>query len=205
MDTSVIENVLTSTVFMGIAAFVARSLFTHYLNKDISNFKQQLQNDASKQVESYKSELEKDRLRLQISYGGIFEKQANAILELYQYLLKLDQARYLAVHDSKLPTDRRKEFMPHWREIRHKYSELRVLLPEHIDQDLEDFFSQMFKSILKYNSLDQRLTSNVSDEEYEKIEETQEEVFQFLEQKIPALQESLISEMRKTLGVHIEK
>ncbi len=205
MDKLLIESVITNATFLTVLGLVARSLFKHYLDKDISNFKEKIKSDASKQVEAFKSELEKDRLRLQISYGGIFEKQANAILDLYQHLLKLERARYYAVHDSKSGTDRRKDFMPHWQEIRSKYAEHRILLPEHIDTELDRFFSTLFKNVLKYNRLDQRLSSCVSDEEFEKISEVQAEVFQYLEQEIPAIQEYLISEMRKTIGVHPEK
>ncbi|MEC6899489.1 hypothetical protein [Photobacterium piscicola] len=205
MNKLLVENLLTNATFLVVLGFVARSLFKLYLDKDLSNFKEKIRNDATKQVESFKSELEKDRLRLQISYGGIFEKQANAILELYQEFIKLDRARYYAVHDSKSATERRNDFIQHWNEIQNKYKEHRVLLPEHIDRDMKAFFEKMFKNIIRYNRLESRYGTCNSEEEFEGIAKKQSEVMNFLEQEIPSLQELLITEMRKTLGVHLEK
>lgn len=74
-----LDTFLSSALVIGAVTFLARSIFLHYLNKDIALYKEQIKSEASNQLETYKSELEKDRLRLQISYGGIFEKQANAV------------------------------------------------------------------------------------------------------------------------------
>ena len=47
-------------------------------------FKSKLAQDAAESISSYQSDLEKERIRLQISYGGIFEKQASVIVELFR-------------------------------------------------------------------------------------------------------------------------
>ena len=40
-----------------------------------------------RQADEFRHQLGLDRQRLEISYGGIYEKQANAILEMYALLL----------------------------------------------------------------------------------------------------------------------
>ena len=71
----VIAAVVSNAVALAALGFLFKSLIGHFLDKDIN---------------SYKSKLDAENLKLQIAYGGIFEKQANAILELYSKLLSLE-------------------------------------------------------------------------------------------------------------------
>lgn len=71
----IIAVIVSNAVALGALGFLFKALIGHLLDKDIS---------------SYKSKLDAENLKLKISYGGIFEKQANVILELYTKLLSLE-------------------------------------------------------------------------------------------------------------------
>ena len=82
---------ISNSFVLIVLGFLSKKLIKHFLDKDISKFKSEIQFKATQEIESYKSNLEKERARLQISYGGIFERQAEAILAIYQNLLLLDR------------------------------------------------------------------------------------------------------------------
>lgn len=109
-----IENFIVAlganALVLGALAYLVRSLIGHRLEKDISEFKRTLELAAQREIEAYKSQLEKDRLRLQISYGGIFEKQASAILDLYKGVVTLERAAFAAIHHGGSLSDRQTAF-----------------------------------------------------------------------------------------------
>lgn len=70
----VLASLLSNAIVLGVIGYLSKSMFTHFLNRDIERFKSEILADASKQIESYKSKLEIERNRLQISYGGIFQR-----------------------------------------------------------------------------------------------------------------------------------
>jgi len=69
--------------------FLARSITKHFLSKDIEKFKGGLQSSSERAISDYKAGIDKERVRLQISYGGIFKKQAETIIELYRLIASL--------------------------------------------------------------------------------------------------------------------
>jgi|GEM_PF-2955402 len=67
--------IVSNTIAMGALGFLFKSIINNYLAKN---------------VEAFKATLQKENTRLQISYGGIFEQQANALKGLYSRLLDLE-------------------------------------------------------------------------------------------------------------------
>ena len=97
----VFASIIGNTIVISVLGYLGNALIGNLLQKDLSefnsklekevdHFKQQLEAKANLELEKYKHDLQKDQLRLQISYGGIFEKQANAILDIYRGLLVVE-------------------------------------------------------------------------------------------------------------------
>lgn len=112
----VIAAVISNAVALTALGFLVKSLIGHFLDKEIS---------------LYKSKLEAENLKLQIAYGGIFEKQANTILELYSKLLVLE----LGASPGNLMT------VKQWNDYRESiqsaatfYHEQRVMIPQTLDE-----------------------------------------------------------------------
>lgn len=199
VTTALVSNALA----LAILALLCRSIIKHWLDKDISTFKNNLQAGAEKQIHDYKSELEKERIRLQISYGGIFEKQAKTIQMLYQGLVDIENAINNAVHSGGNPKLRKEEFRIEWEKLRQIHIESRVLIPEDIDDEFIKFLRLIFGSVLKLTNLDIQLDSGriLTDTQFDKLYEKQDELYDIFEQKIPPLKELLVLKMRETLGV----
>jgi len=199
----VIAALVSNAIIFAILALLCKSIIKHWLDKDISTFKNKLQADAEKQLHDYKSELEKERIRLQISYGGIFEKQAEKILMLYQGLIDIEYVINNAVHGGGDPKLRKEEFRKEWEKLRQAHIESKVLIPEDIDDEFVKFLRLIFRSVLKLTSIDIKLDSGrrLTDAQFDQLYEKQDELYDIFEQKIPPLKELLIGKMRETLGV----
>lgn len=111
----VIAAVVSNAVALAALGFLFKSLIGHFLDKDIN---------------SYKSKLDAENLKLQIAYGGIFEKQANAILELYSKLLSLE----LGASSGNLRTPEQwNKYLDSIQSAASFYHEQRVMIPQTLD------------------------------------------------------------------------
>ena len=199
------ETIITAlganALVIAALAYLMRSLIGHRLEKDISEFKRTLELTAQREIEAFKAQLEKDRLRLQISYGGIFEKQAGAILELYRNVLALERAASKAVNSGEPIPQRKTAFRDALSKIRRSYHEDRILLPQHIDEMVGHFMDRMFRSVLEVANLESRDFSRVTEEEFKKLSEREDKAYEIVESELPTLRENLIVSMRRTVGV----
>lgn len=185
-----------------VLGWLARSLGSQLLARDIEKFKSNIELTAAREIETYKAQLEKDRLRLQISYGGIFEKQANAILDLYKIVLTLESAASDAVSNlSEPPQEWQFAFRQAWSAIRTSYQQSRILLPQEIDEMLGNFINQMFRGVFEYMRMEARDLRRVTDDEFQRLSDRQEAALEIIETELPALRETLLSSMRRTMGV----
>ncbi len=199
-----IENFIASlganALVLGALTYLLRSLIGNRLNKDVEEFKHTLELKTQHEIESYKAQIEKDRLRLQISYGGIFEKQAGAILELYKNILALEGAASDAVYFGGSAPERKEAFHKAWAKIRNSYNEDRILLPRHIDEMVGQFMDRMRRCVFEIANIDSRGFARTTEEEFERLSAKQDKAYEIIETDLPALREKLIISMRQTVG-----
>ena len=154
-----------------------------------------------REIEGYKAQLEKERLRLQISYGGIFEKQATAILELYRGLIDFESAATQAIHGGGTVSERRETFRKPWAAVRRLYYESRILLPQEIDEALVKFVDDLFLNASAYTRSEMRDAGRMTDEQFEQLIQKQDKMLEVIETELPPIREMLVANMRKALGV----
>jgi hypothetical protein len=85
---TVIQNVLATSsivaIVLVILGFLAKSLFSQILSKDVENYKIKLQSE----VEQLKANLEKASIEHQIRFKSLHTKRAEVIAELYSLLVQ---------------------------------------------------------------------------------------------------------------------
>ncbi|MDP1610892.1 MAG: hypothetical protein Q8M11_07515 [Sulfuritalea sp.] len=190
-----------NALIVGALAFLIRSLVGHRLEKDIAEFKRDIERTAQREIETYRAQLEKDRLRLQISYGGIFEKQANAILDIYRSVVALERAASDAVHSGGNLSERQAGFHQSWAAVRNSFLDNRILLPRETDEMLSKFIDRMSRSVFEVTRIEKRDLSRVTDDEFRRLTDRQEKAYEIIESELPELRERLIKSMRLTVGV----
>lgn len=152
-------------------------------------------------LDDYEHKLEKERIRLQISYGGIFEKQAEALLSLHRSLVDLQNDASDAMNEVPEDTKLKMEFRKSWVNIRIEYSKNRALLPEDIDENAKDFLENILNGFLFFQSVERRLLRRPSDDEFDKLLLKQDEATKLILVEVPKIEQKLVETMRIRLGV----
>lgn len=136
-----IDNLLAALATNGIVlialGFLIKAIIVHLLNKDISNYKAELQQSSEKETASYKSQLEIQQSRQRISYSGVFEKQAEAMMGLYSKILLLEGI----ANEGLRKNDNWNEYSVKLRECNNYYQEVKILVPEAVEPSLDKVLS----------------------------------------------------------------
>lgn len=203
MAYSIFKSLFSYALLLAALTYLTKSLIKHWLDKDVDKFKSRIEKEANLEIEKYKNQLDVERLRLQISYGGIFEKQATAILELYQQLLDLETAASDALHITGTNKERRVAFKEVWKEALKAYHVNRILIPQEIDTNLEQFLNTSYQSVSTYLIKDEIRIERMTDEQFEKFSNDQDNAINMLQEKLPDIKLQLINAMRKTIGTNV--
>lgn len=203
MAYSIFKSLFSYALLLAALTYLTKSLIKHWLDKDVDKFKSRIEKEANLEIEKYKNQLDVERLRLQISYGGIFEKQATAILELYQQLLDLETAASDALHITGTNKERRVAFKEVWKEALKAYHVNRILIPQEIDTNLEQFLNTSYQYVSTYLIKDEIRIERMTDEQFEKFSNDQDNAINMLQEKLPDIKLQLINAMRKTIGTNV--
>ena len=199
MSEEVIKAIVENTLALGILAFLCKSIIKHWLDKDVKDFKNKIELEAKQTLSQYQSELEKERIRLQIQYGGIFEKQAEAILEFYKLIVvfqkTINDAMFRSDHDESY-----EDFLEKWRELIKYYDDHQILLPESIEKIFGDFHRTAFFSATDYRRAEYRINrQHITDKQLDRMFAKQDKALADIEQ-IPKLQDELKKCLRHAIG-----
>lgn len=206
-------------VLVASLTYLCKSIITHWLDKDIERFKQtllsdsdkemalfrvKLQEDSQRQIEEFKAKLESQRARMQISYGGIFVKQAEAILEIDVLLFKLQEAGFNFCDDPK-NADYRSEFANRFWEARMMLEKYSILMPNSIVDTIRSFINTSHMRPRDIARLErslsniQKLGNDIKFEElHKKLDDANSELFE----KLPQIRELIKNEFRLLLNTN---
>jgi hypothetical protein len=190
-----------NALVLAALAYLVKTLIGSRLQKELLEFKSAIERKASEEVEGFRSQLEKDRLRMQISYGGIFERQANAILDLYGALVALERGANEAIHLGGSAHERRMKLERPLNDLRRTIVDKQILLPPEVDVAMEAFLGRLPRAVRTYISADARDFSRISPQEMDSVFSQQDRAMEILEKEIPELRAKLVAELRKVIGV----
>jgi len=204
MESNVLEiivgAIVGNTIAVSAIAFLFKSVINHRLEKDMAIYQAKISSDAKLMISEYQSTLEKERIRLQISYGGIFEKQAEAIIQIYNAVLGVERTMYSAMHSAGDKEDSYKEFFDCWRELSRKLDENRIFIPDHVIQLLEKIEKGIFNEVSQYRRDEVRLgRKNISNKQMETIFKRQDRSFEVVDE-MPKIKQELVTSLRNLIG-----
>lgn len=184
------------TIFLGIVAWLIRSIIAHWMTRDVETFKARLQKESDKEIEQLKSALQITASEHQIRFEQLHEKRAFVIAELYSLLVEMHDAGAQFVfqrNDANFEVAEEKR-----RALRMFYAKQRIYIPEHIC----DLLDKMVKEISK-----QTITVDVYRNDYSPTPQAAEDrrnalvtAVKAFEQEIPRLKQAVDAEFRKLLG-----
>ena len=199
---AVLGSIAANALALGVLGWLFKSILSHWLDKDVSKFKLEIEENAKRVIASHQSELEKERIRLQISYGGIFEKQANAILQLFTLSVDFEKRVQSATFSTGDKNHEYAQFIECWRNLIDFYEKHKILLPESIEEIFEKFSNGTFWSVEGYRRAEQRISrQNITNEQLDRLFSNQDKALADLSQ-LPALKKELTSQLRSLVGIH---
>ena len=87
-----VGQLLTSTVVVAVVAFVAKSVISQWMARNIEGFKAALSAESARSIEELRFNLQSEAQRQQIVFGSLHTRRAEVIAELYGKLYELDRA-----------------------------------------------------------------------------------------------------------------
>jgi hypothetical protein len=200
---SVWAAITANTLVLAVLGFLAKSLISQFLEKDVAKFKSNIEETAKSEIEKYKSELEIERIKLQIAYGGIFEKQADVITEIYKKIVDFENK----VQSAITPTDDRAkcfiDFIDSYRNLFEYYELNRVLLPPYIESHFEKLRKSMYLGVIQHKRAEDRLNKPhlLREKDFDKIFEQQDKAYEIID-RLPIMKQELTDELRSLIGVN---
>lgn len=185
------------TITLSILSFLFGTIIKFWLDKETRSF----QNTLEGRLGEYQHKLKLERIKLQIAYGGIFEKQANALLELHQSLIDLQHEADAAMNAAPEDNESKMAFRKVWAQLRNEYSKNRALLPEDIDKSVKEFLEKIIRAVLAYQSVERKILRTPSNEEFDKLAEKQDKAIDVIMVEIPEIEQKIVDSMRARLGV----
>jgi hypothetical protein len=200
-----LTTVAANTLVLVVLGFLFKSIINHFLSKDITQYKNNLEHEAKIEIDQFKSNLEKKNIRLQISYGGIFEKQANVIIEIYKYIVDFDNR----IRSVLCPTEDKiklyNEFKISYDILFNFYELNKVLLPDDLEANFEKLRRDIYIAVNKQMRIDSQLSKSymLSDQDMEKLFNENDKAYETIEHQLPQIKQDIINKFRSLIGVKV--
>lgn len=197
--------IAANAIVIAVLGFLARTIIKHFLSKDIERFKSNLESEAKSEIESYRSNLEKERIRLQISYSGIFEKQASVIIEMYKLILDFENKIWSVMTPMADRNELYGAFIESYRALLNYYEINRILLPKTLEDDFENFLKKMYLAVNKHKRAEDQLNRGymLQEADFDKLFQQQDQANEIID-KLPAYRRDLTDKLRSLIGVGLE-
>jgi hypothetical protein len=203
-----IEQVITaiggSAVLFGAMAWLARSIITHVLSKDIEKHKINLQAESQKELVRLQSSLQLVEFEHQVLFSQLHERKVNIIGEMYSRLVGLHRSASAFVkYYQSVEEEKKKDYLQQlWNAAdRHNdyFDKNRIFFQEELCLKIDDFNDKLSDACSKLAFFFQEAKAiKVSDEQ---IWEEWNNAMKTMENKVPVIKQLLEQSFREELGV----
>ncbi|MGY5514660.1 hypothetical protein ACXHQ0_27255 [Vibrio antiquarius] len=191
-----VDLVLTSGVITGCLVAVFKKYIDHQLKLKEQSLLTDLKVQAEKEVAVYRAKLEQESLRFNVKTSGVYEKQAEALTEIYSQLSDLEYLMSVAISQGKPWDEKYDQFKSTYFEVRTYWRRNRILLSDEIDHLIRALLSDAFWAVENYGSGESSFLRG--DFEYA---DSQKKKAEQLKQSIPQILELLVTDFRNKIGV----
>ena len=192
----VVRFTVAYTVFLVVTGLIARSIFIHFLSKDIDKFKLELKAEQEMELIKLKAKLGRISVNGNTHSFRFQEKQADAIARLYKLLLDAERAyKWLASVNwsgkspDKALTDRiKKAEKLLWEHVEKN----RLLMEPRITARIDRFYTKAFEMGIDYSLPDWNRAT--------KAKASSDQIRLSFAREIPKLRNQIETEFRLLLG-----
>lgn len=188
-----------------LLGWLARSLGSQLLAKDLEKFKTDLAAASSSSTEKLKHDLQLTALEHQVRFSKLHERRAEVIAKLYSLLVEAQWAaqNFVSVGDFQGDPPKREKYvtaMNRAADFYRNFDQNRIYLPEALCAQLETFNSNMRKRVLAfgvYVSIDEK---SAPDSFITQKLEIWAKASEYFDREVPLARTALETELRQILA-----
>jgi hypothetical protein len=100
----ILKTLGTNSILLVVLGFVARSIFTAMLSKDVDKYRMQIQANYEKEIERLKADLNRQAAEHQIRFSKLHEKRAEVIAKIYELIVEAEEKCRLLIAKPPIST-----------------------------------------------------------------------------------------------------
>lgn len=199
---NILSSMGTFAIIVAALTWLARSLFSQYLSRDIEKFKAKLQLESQRELAQIQSSLGIAAFEHQIRFSQLHEKRATIISELYGAIVELHKSvdnfiRFLASSSSEKRNSNLQKIWEAADRFKVLFEKNRIFFSEKICEKIENLNESMSKPISEIV-----IHLEVSRQQnWDVLGKTWGEAQKRLVEEIPIIKTELETDFRRLLGV----
>jgi hypothetical protein len=201
--TDIFKTVATNTVFLAVIGFVAKSVFNHFLSKDIEKYRIELQATSERELERLRADLDKTAFEHQTRFANLHAKRAEVIAELYNRLVQAERDVNLMASPFEFsgePSHEEKFTKAHssGKSLFEYFECNRIYFSRSLCDRVANFTQELHSAIANFREVVRIEHGGVGGKE--KLENW-EKAWKKINQDIPPIKSEIEGEFRKMLGI----
>jgi len=196
-----------NAVLLVVLGFLARSLLSQYLAKDLKRFETELSQRTALAAEELKHRLDIAAHEHHVRFSKLHERQAQVIEDVYSRILDFEDASAALTLASNSTPENLLEFALRraedaGRELAQYIRRHEIFIPEETSTELHALLDRVnaLLSACSFNLLDKKLADTSQVEYFPEHKEAWSSVHAYLEHEAPVVRKSLEAEFRRRLG-----
>lgn len=196
-----------SVALISVLAYLARSLLSQLLAKDLKRFEMQLSQTSIAAADELKHRLSLVAHEHHIRFSRLHERQAQVLEEIYAKLLDFEDASAVLELANNNTSEHQLEFFlrraeDSGREIAQYIRRHEIYLPQETSAKLQSLLEKVtgLLSSCSFNLLGKKLENSGKEDLFPESKEAWSAVHKYLEHEAPVIRRSVESDFRKHLG-----
>ncbi|MFK5895260.1 MAG: hypothetical protein QM504_18760 [Pseudomonadota bacterium] len=194
-----------NTVVLAVLGWLAKSLVSQQLTKDVEMFKSTLKAESEAASQTLRHQLEKASIEHQVRFSKLHEKRAEVIAEIYSLLVQAhwDILSFVSPMEMAGEPEKQEKYVTAMNSVADFYryfDKQRIYIPENLCDQINEFVREMrskaigFGVYVHYN--DEALPKHALQKKHDAWIGASE----YLEKKVPDAKAALENELRNILG-----
>lgn len=194
-----------NAVLLGVLGWLARSLGSQLLAKDLERFRSELTAASSIATERLKHDLQIVTLEHQVRFSKMHERRAEVVAELYGHLVEAQWASQdlVALMEWAGEPSKQEKYtvaMKQAAEFYRYFDKNRIYLPQQLCEQLEEFIRNVRRRVIEFGVYVAKDEAHLPDQAREKKYETWMKSAEYFDTAVPKARRALEVELRAIIG-----
>lgn len=186
------------------AAWLASKLVNNRLEKDIENYKLNIQIQSDERIENLKSRLKISEKESELSNSWVYKKRASAIERLHSSFVDIQSSTrdILDIYSPRDPVEIRRQTKSAIDEIRgayNAYQKSRIYMTSLTCAKIDNFFESIEGPVIRYWTYQ----GVYDDQELNSLSDIKNGAWKEINSKLPSVVEELEGEFKGVLGIQV--